>query len=297
MKNVGIVVVTYNRLSLLKEVVDSLRNQTYSDFQIIVINNGSTDGTLDWLNAQNDVLTITQANTGGAGGFYTGMKYVAEHDYKYCWVMDDDVICNPTALEELMKAYRAKEDAGFICSKVIGIDGEAMNVPILDMRKGATGYVQWYNESDYNLLRVKKSTFVSVLFSVPIIQKKGLPYREYFIWGDDWEYTQRISTEYVSYVALKSIVVHKRKIQQRINFKSEKDKARIKNYFYAYRNSAYNRIKYAEASIFRVYSGFIYRIIKTLLRGEVTHALVYMRSFSALLKFKPTVDFPAVIDR
>ncbi|MBR4624822.1 MAG: glycosyltransferase, partial [Alphaproteobacteria bacterium] len=58
-KSVGIVVVTFNRLALLKEVVESLRKQTYNDFQIVIINNGSTDDTLQWLEKQTDIITIT----------------------------------------------------------------------------------------------------------------------------------------------------------------------------------------------------------------------------------------------
>ena len=130
MEKVGIVVVTYNRLTLLKEVIESLRGQTYRDFQIVVINNGSTDDTESWLKEQRDVKAITQANLGGAGGFYTGMKYVAEQGYEYCWIMDDDVICSPIALEELLKAVKVRDDIGFVCSRVLGIDGQPMNTPI-----------------------------------------------------------------------------------------------------------------------------------------------------------------------
>lgn len=65
MKKIGIVVVTYNRLSLLKEVIDSLRKQTYESRDIIVVNNGSTDDTPNWLKEQNDIKTITQGNVGG----------------------------------------------------------------------------------------------------------------------------------------------------------------------------------------------------------------------------------------
>ena len=98
---VGIVVVTYNRLNLLKEVIEALRLQTYKDFQIVVVNNGSTDETPKWLSDQRDIYTITQENLGGAGGFFTGMKYVVENGFKYCWIMDDDVICDVILLPSL----------------------------------------------------------------------------------------------------------------------------------------------------------------------------------------------------
>ncbi|HNI97154.1 MAG TPA: glycosyltransferase, partial [Leptospiraceae bacterium] len=65
--------VTYNRKSLLERCILALKSQTYSDFEILVINNGSTDGTSDWL-AENGIPYITQENSGGAGGFYRAVE-------------------------------------------------------------------------------------------------------------------------------------------------------------------------------------------------------------------------------
>ena len=75
------VVVTFNRLNDLKVCIDALRNQTYKQLDILVVNNGSTDGTKEWLAQQNDVNVINQGNLGGAGGFYAGMEYMMSHDY------------------------------------------------------------------------------------------------------------------------------------------------------------------------------------------------------------------------
>ena len=47
--------------------------------------------------------------------------------------MDDDVICDPKALYELLIAIESKKNIGFVCSKVIGIDGSPMNTPIVNM--------------------------------------------------------------------------------------------------------------------------------------------------------------------
>lgn len=291
-KSVAIIVVTYNRLKLLQEEIDALRKQSYTDYQIIVVNNGSTDDSLSWLQQQKDLITITQENVGGAGGFFTGMKYAAEHDFEYCWVMDDDVICKPNALEELVNGYKHVPDAGFICSKVIGSNGCSMNVPYLDLREGKHGYSEWYNESEYGLLRVKKATFVSVLFPTKIIKEVGLPLREYFIWGDDWEYTQRISTKHVSYMSLNSVVVHMRALQQRIIFENEKDTRRIKNYFYAFRNNSYNDLKYKEKTRFHVYASLCYHAMKCFGMGKITHGMIYVKSLFSLMAFSPKIQFP-----
>ena len=292
-KSVAIIVVTYNRLRLLQEEIDALRKQSYTDFQIIVVNNGSTDDTLPWLQQQKDLIVITQENVGGAGGFFTGMKYAAEHDFEYCWIMDDDVICERNALEELVNGFKHIPNAGFVCSKVIGGNGCSMNVPILDMREGKHGYSEWYNESEYDLLRVKKATFVSVLFPIKIIKEVGLPLREYFIWGDDWEYTQRISSKYISYMSLRSVAVHMRILQQRIIFEKEKDAKRVKNYFYAFRNNGYNAIKFKEKSKVYVLSSLLYHSIKCILKCKFMHAKIYCKAFLALFFFKPRICYPS----
>lgn len=289
---VGIVVVTYNRLALLQEEIEALRKQTYKEFQIVVVNNSSTDGTLEWLKGQNDIITITQGNVGGAGGFYTGMKYVAENGYDYCWVMDDDVICHTDALEHLIAAYAKHPDAGYVCSKVVGIDGSAMNVPILDMRKGNCDYASWYEESGDSILRIKKSTFVSAMFPTSIIREVGLPYKEYFIWGDDWEYTQRVSTSHVSYLALNSAVVHKRIIQKGMSLKYETDKKRIRMKFYAFRNLAYNYLKFGEKSKFRTMLTACKESLSFLVHGRFYYWWIYQKAMLSLLTFHPSIDYP-----
>ena len=68
------VVVTYNRRELLKRNIHSLRQQDSPLSAIVVVNNGSTDGTAEWLAEQHDLKVISQENVGGSGGFYTGIR-------------------------------------------------------------------------------------------------------------------------------------------------------------------------------------------------------------------------------
>lgn len=288
-KKVGIVVVTYNRLALLKEVIDALRLQTYTDYQIIVVNNGSTDDTAKWLAEQDDVFTITQENLGGAGGFFTGMKYVAENGYKYCWIMDDDVICDTDALAELISAINVKDNIGFVCSKVLGTDGSPMNTPIVNMdsRSPITGYEDYFDLSDCNMVKVKRATFVSVLFTTEIIRKIGLPYKEYFIWGDDTEYTTRLSKKYPCYVALKSKVIHKRNIQKIILFENEKDEKRLAFYVYKYRNEAFTQISRGEQKRSSIILHYMARSFKLLLKGKLSHSQIFYKTAIQLISFNP----------
>jgi glycosyltransferase involved in cell wall biosynthesis len=61
---ISVIIPTFNRLDLLKETVESVRKQTFRDFEIIVVNDGSTDGTGEWLRAQGDVQALEQSNSG-----------------------------------------------------------------------------------------------------------------------------------------------------------------------------------------------------------------------------------------
>ena len=96
------VVVTYNRLTLLKECITALRNQTQKPDAILVVNNGSTDDTGKWLLAQNDLLIISQGNTGSAGGFETGINWAYKNNYSWIWCMDDDGYPKEDALEKIL---------------------------------------------------------------------------------------------------------------------------------------------------------------------------------------------------
>ena len=64
MTNVSVVIPTYNRLALLKESIASVRIQSHPASEIIVVDDGSTDGTLNWCTTQNDIRVL-HCNRGG----------------------------------------------------------------------------------------------------------------------------------------------------------------------------------------------------------------------------------------
>ena len=120
------VIVTYNRLPLLKKCLRAVAKQSRKPDEIIVINNGSTDDTGKWLSTQN-VITYTQENKGGAGGFSAGINQAYRHRADWIWLMDDDTIPQNDSLEKLVAALEKsayqKERIGFLSSMVHWTDG------------------------------------------------------------------------------------------------------------------------------------------------------------------------------
>ena len=103
MNSIIAVIVTYNRKELLKENMEALINQSYKEFDILVVDNASTDGTFEYIKRlvnDNDFISYfnTGKNLGGAGGFSLGIKEACLKGYEKIWIMDDDTSNTTLAL-------------------------------------------------------------------------------------------------------------------------------------------------------------------------------------------------------
>ena len=206
------VIVTRNRLERLRMAVGSVRSQTVRVRRIVVVDNASSDGTAGYLRGlgAGDVTPIIlDRNIGGAGGFCRGLKTAYEGGADYAWLMDDDVIARPDALQRLVEASPRIEAAvgmrpGFLSSRVDWIDGSRckINVPVpgpmwLDLASELPGCIN-----------VASSSFVSLLVPRESIWAAGYPVADFFIWYDDVEYTSRISRDRPGFLICDSVVVH-----------------------------------------------------------------------------------------
>ncbi|GFI24665.1 galactofuranosyltransferase GlfT1 [Lachnospiraceae bacterium] len=298
------VVVTYNRKKLLLECLDAIFQQTYSISRLILIDNCSTDGTMNelvykgYLNHPKITYIKTETNIGGAGGFYEGMRKSIEYSHDWIWLMDDDTIPSNDCLEQLINASRQiNTKISFLASAIYGTNGEFMNVPIINMRKSENGYQYWYQYLGKGIVNIKAATFVSILINQKSIQKCGLPCKDFFIWGDDTEYTTRLTTFYEdAYLVGKSVAIHKRANARSISLESETNSDRIDMFYYFYRNS--NIINWYYKSNMYAFTMFLFHIlvglkllfkpngcqkVKAVLKGSLKSILQYH-------KFKNYID-------
>lgn len=298
MKNkIAAIVVTYNRLNMLKENIDSLKKQTEQNFDILLIDNNSTDGTKKYIKELNDEKIIyinTGKNIGGAGGFYTGVKEAIKRGYEYAWLMDDDTIPYENALEELSnKAIFLKNNFSFLCSYVAWTDGTPclMNKQNINVKKNG-----WYESSNLlteGLLKILTCTFVSVFINLKIAITAGLPIKEFFIYGDDFEYTYRLSKLSDAYLCFNSKVVHKMK-ENYGTLLEDAPSNKIGRYFYDERNGFYIARKTGTLMTIRYIIQYFKKKIKIVLKSrdyKMKREIILMHGFYAGLFFNPKIEY------
>lgn len=245
---VAAIVVTYNRFELLKKCISALKAQTATLDAIIVVNNQSTDGSTEWLQEQKGLQVIHQENKGGSWGFQTGIKAAYEQGFDWLWVMDDDTIPRADSLAEFTKniADASKlglHNIGYIGSKVLWKDGtpHLMNLPNIHTFDSKGQAFNAYDEA--HLYAINSSSFVSILINRQAVQAVGLPFKEFFIWSDDQEYTQRISKAgFGGFYSSSSVVLHDTPVNYSANIFTDtipngwKHRYGIRNELFLYRH-------------------------------------------------------------
>ena len=129
---ISIHIVTWNSLHVLPELLETISKQTYQSFKILAIDNGSTDGTVEFLQ-QNypEIMILRNAkNLGFTAAHNQGIRYAIEHwpqealDDHYLLITNPDTLWTPTFLEELMKEAQTHPQTGSFGGKLLRAFGD-----------------------------------------------------------------------------------------------------------------------------------------------------------------------------
>lgn len=299
MSHIYAVVLTYNRKDLLKRCLDAVSAQTRPCDGIIVIDNASSDGTeqmvLD-LALPDLELYVLSENVGASGGFNAGFRMAYQRGADFIWMMDDDVIPSPDALQRLVEADEllAARDIkrSFLLSGAYTQDGLVNNSPALDQRRNRIDYECWPATVELGVMPVSRATFVSILVPRATLTHYGVPISSMFIWGEDTEFTLRITRDAPGYLVGASKVLHLRQEGGgAINIRTEKSPARIRYHRHFVRNELFITRKYANRR--RVLKTLTYRLwgmLKLLASGEFLKARVVLIGLLEALAFSPRVE-------
>ena len=229
------VLVTFNRSALLLECLSALKIQSCSVSKVVIVNNSSTDATIeslithgyidrDYINNSvarsfktknrnyNYLISVKRivnidyiyveidVNSGGAGGFYLGQSVALEYGSEWIWMMDDDGRPASNCLEILLNAALSN-NLMVLNPLVINVDDlEALSFGLSGKIKTVNDAVRYQNSS--GLIEEKANPFNGTLINKSILLSNGLVKSEMFIWGDEAEYFLRLKKEGVSYATV-----------------------------------------------------------------------------------------------
>lgn len=197
MKDITIfaVVVTYNRKTLLEKNITALSHQTRVLDSIIIVDNASTDGTMDMLKNKKymsptnvEVLSLTE-NIGGSGGFAKGIKYAFENGADFVWIMDDDALPEIDALKNLLK--HASNNMNLYGSVSIADQQNlSWRLTRVSVSSKKRKYLQTVEEVP-EVGDVEFLPFLGLLISKKLVERIGLPDENFFLAADDVDYCFR----------------------------------------------------------------------------------------------------------
>ncbi|HEV2244693.1 MAG TPA: glycosyltransferase family 2 protein [Streptosporangiaceae bacterium] len=217
------VVVTYNRRELLLEALAAVHAQSRAPAAVIVVDNASTDGTAAAVRTRYPSVQLAELghNTGGAGGFAYGIALALASGADLVWLMDDDTVPGPDALQAMIEARGSYQGTAggsahggrhivpaLVASRVLWTDGRAhpMNTP---RTKPFAGRPERRAAAAVGCVPIRSASFVSILVDAGECRRRGLPQADYFLWNDDFEFTTRLLRGNTGLLCPASVVVHK----------------------------------------------------------------------------------------
>jgi GT2 family glycosyltransferase len=247
---VAAVVVTRNRPALLKRCLAAIDSQTFPVSQVVIVDNASDEPTRELLAveaARRDGsfhYIRLEENTGGAGGFHAGMRACLRLSCTHMWLMDDDCEPDSEAVAELVVAAAIVGNDAVLGGNIIDLNGESINVQPVSQRLGTNCAPQYPLHLADGLLEMCTLTFVSFLVSVDLVRKVGLPLKQFFIWGDDTEYSCRLARFTKLYQVGKSKAKHLKSGDNSQSIYKEQDRDKVSQYHWFYRNRLFINLKY-----------------------------------------------------
>ncbi|MGO9387442.1 MAG: glycosyltransferase family 2 protein [Methanobacterium sp.] len=287
------VVVTYNRKKLLIECLEAIKYQSRPVNAIYIIDNASTDGTPEVLLDYNYIDHVPSINhkgiyeknyfknqiqihylrmienTGGAGGFHEGVKKAYIKGYDWIWIMDDDVEPEKNCLKKLLKnrlksmvlvPLRLSMDTNSI-DEHSAIEFNLRN-PFLKDPKCVTIFNKYTTiDSIPDVVNLQDFSFEGPLINSEIIKNIGYPRKDFFIYGDDADYSLRISLKLKENIILIKDAIMYRKLKINDNIPNWK-------WYYIMRNMNFISLHYGSniliktKPIFKSFIAICYNLIK-----------------------------------
>jgi GT2 family glycosyltransferase len=215
---VVVVILNWNGARDTVECMESVLKIDYSNFEIVVVDNGSSDGSVDIIRDRFDhiLLIENKTNLGYAEGNNVGIRHALSHGAEYVWLLNNDTVVDINALAAMTDLAERNPDIGILGSKIYFYDR-----PDLLWFAGAT--IDWKRAISAHVGRLEKDTGqyevekevdrvtgCSMLIRREVLEDVGLFDEKFFLYAEEVDLCVRARKKgFHNYYVPKSIVFHK----------------------------------------------------------------------------------------
>jgi len=204
-------ILTFNDAEVIDQVLDGLRRQTRPADAILIVDNASTDGTLD-RTFPVEVTTIRNLeNQGPSGAIGIGFSHALKHGFDWVWVLDADSVPEPEALENLLAFFDGlphaqREQVCFLAGWPLTETGGVKEQPI-SLERAALPPIPLISARDFT--QCDCMIWSGSLFRMAAVEQIGLPPADYVADMGEIEYGYRARQRgFTSYVVHNSVIRH-----------------------------------------------------------------------------------------
>ena len=124
-----VVLLNWNSYEETRTAIESVQRMDYPNFRILIVDNGSQDGSVSALKALSGErvdLLMSPVNTGYTGGCNLGMERALAMGAKYIWLLNNDAVVEPTALSSIVAIAESDDRIGLVTPQIAALDEDRL---------------------------------------------------------------------------------------------------------------------------------------------------------------------------
>lgn len=217
MNDTYVILVNYNGYKDTLSCIESIKNNENNKISIIVVDNNSTDSSIEYLEKIEGIILIkSNENLGFAKGNNLGIKYALENGAKYIMLLNNDTEITSNAITIIKQKLEEDNSLGAVGSRIMYYDNKNIVNYCgghFNWTRGITVHENYKQEFNKNLGKFFYTEFItgcSVMVKKEVFEKIGLLPEEYFMYFEDADFCVKVAeVGYKLGVCTDSIIYHK----------------------------------------------------------------------------------------
>ena len=213
-----IILINYNGYKDTIDCVNNLKKINYKNYKIIVVDNASSDDSVEILNEELKNCTIIKSkkNLGFAGGNNLGVNYALDHKADYILLLNNDTIVEPQFLNNMLNSFSIGSKIGIVGCKIMYYSQK-------NIIWYGGGYIDWFKfiGVHYGMRQIDKGqcdnkkeidfvTGCCMLVKREVFEKVGLLSEDYFMYFEDVDFCVKVKNAgFVMWYNPEAIIYHK----------------------------------------------------------------------------------------